>query len=245
MVYYFFDNLPKIAKLWIFLTHDHMELQISKRYFSNRFLWITSKLYEEIAYHRGIQAITFLDSQPSLTNWIWHFESLTWESMGKSKMWNFWKTADSRAKRTKLWVWTHYTVHIQRVLLMPDSLSLVWGYSVHFTKIFNFTIKLCCSPNFYPISSKLYTSYPNHRATQVITSFLAIFQKIQKLWHSVSLTQDHMQLEISKCYFFYIFHWSPSKLYENIGKSKWLLEYCNEKLIYVTGFSFTTILFLM
>ncbi len=42
-----------------------------------------------------------------------------------------------------------------------------------------------------------------------------------------------MQLKISKCYFSHNFHWSPSILYENIGyhgKSKCLLEYCNEKL---------------
>ncbi len=46
------------------------------------------------------------------------------------------------------------------------------------------------------------------------------------------LTQDHMQLEISKCYFSHNFHCSPSKLY-NIAypdKSKCLLEYSSEKL---------------
>ena len=45
------------------------------------------------------------------------------------------------------------------------------------------------------------------------------------------LTQDHMQLEISKCYFPNNFHWNPSKIYENIGfhgKSECLLEYRNE-----------------
>ena len=31
------------------------------------------------------------------------------------------------------------------------------------------------------------------------------------------LTQDHMQLEMSKCYFSHNFHWSPSKLCDNIG----------------------------
>ncbi len=46
-------------------------------------------------------------------------------------------------------------------------------------------------------------------------------------------TQDHMQLEISKCYFPHNLYLSPSKRYENIGhhgKSKCLLEYCKEKL---------------
>ncbi len=42
-----------------------------------------------------------------------------------------------------------------------------------------------------------------------------------------------MQLEFSTCYFSHNFYWSPYKLYNNIayhGKSKCLLEYCNEKL---------------
>ncbi len=108
---------------------------------------------------------------------------------------------------------------------MPDSLSLFWGHSVHFAKlpIFQF-LKLCSSPNFYPISSKLYTRYPNHRAVQAfgILAFWFFF-----------LTQDHIHVEISKYYFSHNFHWIPSKFYENIGyhgKSKCLLEYRNQKL---------------
>ena len=34
---------------------------------------------------------------------LWHFEILTWESMGKPKMWNISKTANRRPKRTKMW----------------------------------------------------------------------------------------------------------------------------------------------
>ncbi len=48
-----------------------------------------------------------------------------------------------------------------------------------------------------------------------------------------------MQLEISKCYFSHNFHWSPPKLYENIGYTgnyKSLLEYCNEKFHLVNIF---------
>ena len=44
-----------------------MELEISKRYFSNRFLQIPSKLSEDIAYHRRMQAIALLGNRPSLT----------------------------------------------------------------------------------------------------------------------------------------------------------------------------------
>ncbi len=35
-----------------------MELEISIRYFSNSFHRIPSKLYEDIAFHEGMQAIT-------------------------------------------------------------------------------------------------------------------------------------------------------------------------------------------
>ena len=68
--------------------------------------------------------------------------------------------------------------------------------------------------------SKLYTRYHNHIGCHFYGT-LRFF-----------LTQDHMQLEFSKCYFSHNFHWSPSKLYDNIAyhsKSKCLLEYCNQK----------------
>ena len=57
--------------------------------------------------------------------------------------------------------------------------------------------------------------------------------KITKLrYFEILIRHDDMELEISKCYFSHMFHWSPFKFYENIayhGKSKCLLEYCNEK----------------
>ena len=85
--------------------------------------------------------------------------------------------------------------HIWKVLLMPDSFSLVWGHSVHFAKfpILQF-LKLCSSPNFHLI-------HPNFIQGIIIiqaVTFLAICQKLQKLWHfEIFLTQDHMQLEVS------------------------------------------------
>ena len=42
------------------LTQDHMGLEISKRYSSHIFHLMPAKLYEDISYHGGIQAITFL-----------------------------------------------------------------------------------------------------------------------------------------------------------------------------------------
>ncbi len=54
--------------------------------------------------------------------------------MGNPKMCNILKTADRRAKWMKIW---HLgtTVYICRVLLMPESLSLVWVHSVQFVKL--------------------------------------------------------------------------------------------------------------
>ncbi len=83
---------------------------------------------------------------------LWHFEILTWESMGKPKMWNILKTADRGVKRMKFGT-RGTTVHgVRIVLLMPNSLSLVLGLSVDFPKfpILPF-LKLCSSPNFHPI----------------------------------------------------------------------------------------------
>ena len=39
-------------------------------------------------------------------------EILTWESMGKSKMWNISKTADRRAKLTKIWDSGYYSAYM-------------------------------------------------------------------------------------------------------------------------------------
>ncbi len=107
---------------------------------------------------------------------------------------------------------------------MPYSLSLVWGLSVYFA---NFTIFITL------LLSKLYTRYHNHTSCYF---FLAKCQKLQNhCTLKFFLTQDHMQLEFAKCCFSHNFHWSPSKLKNNIGyhgKSKCLLEYCNPKLAF-------------
>ncbi len=71
------------------------------------------------------------------------------------------------------------TVYICRILLMPDSLSLVWGHSVHFAKIFDSTIFETIL--FRQILTKLHTKYHNLGLIQAIT-FLAISQKLKILW---------------------------------------------------------------
>ncbi len=48
------QNLKKNCVILIFfLTPDHMQLKISKCYFSHNFHWIPSKPYENIGYHRN------------------------------------------------------------------------------------------------------------------------------------------------------------------------------------------------
>ena len=158
--------------------------------------------------------LLFLAISQVLQN-LWHFESLTLESMGKPKMWSMLNMADRRAKRTKIWEPRYYS-RIWWLLLMPD-LSLVWGHSVHFAKfpILQF-LKLCSSPNFYQI-------HPNFIQGILITGQYRqlCFGDLLKIKNNGTLkfflTQDHMQLEISKCYFSHNFRWSPSKLYDNIG----------------------------
>ena len=97
--------------LKFFLTQDHMELEVSKRYFSTSFNQMWSKLYQDVAYHGGIQAITFLVINQVLQN-LWHFELLTWESVGKPKMWNISKMAGRTASEEKIWDSGSYSVYV-------------------------------------------------------------------------------------------------------------------------------------
>ena len=64
-----------------------MGLKISKRYFSYSFHPMSVKLYEDIGYHGGIQAVTFLGNQPSFKKIValGNF-NMGGGSMGKPKM---------------------------------------------------------------------------------------------------------------------------------------------------------------
>ncbi len=72
---------------------------------------MSAKLYEDIIYHGGIQAVTFLGNRPSFKN-LGHFEIFTWELMGKFKMWNISKTANRTGKRTKILDSVYYSAHM-------------------------------------------------------------------------------------------------------------------------------------
>ncbi len=60
-----------------------MGLEISKRYSSYSFHPMADKLYENVGYHGGIQAITFL-AIGQILKILWHFVIFAWVSMGKS-----------------------------------------------------------------------------------------------------------------------------------------------------------------
>ncbi len=111
------------------------------------------------------------------------------------------------------------TVYICRVLLMPDSLSLVWGHSVHFAKfpMLRFS-EGYISPSFHSISTKFYCKYVGHEGIQAVTVFgdLPKFYGTLKFW----LTQNHMGLEISKRYSSYSFHPIIAKLYDEYGSHR-------------------------
>ena len=64
---------------------------------------------------------------------LWHFEILTWESMGKPKMWDILRMADHRAKWTKIWD-SGYCAH------MEVTFEFGLGSFGTLGKISNFTI---------------------------------------------------------------------------------------------------------
>ncbi len=74
---------------------------------------------------------------------------------------NISKMADHRAKRTKVWDSGSYSIFC-RVLLMPDSLGLVWGHSVHFLKFLILRVSKRYSFNsVHQNSTKLLAKYYN------------------------------------------------------------------------------------
>ncbi len=135
-----------------------------------------------------------------------------------------------RAKRTKIWDSGSYSAHREGIARsVPDSLSLVWGHSVHFA-ILQF-LKLCFSPNFHQIHQNFIQCII---IIQAIT-FLVICRKLQKVWHfDIFLNTGPYAVGIFKVLFLPQFclesiqtlwqHWLP------YSKSKGLLEYWNEKL---------------
>ncbi len=164
-----------------------MRLEISKRFSSYSFPLMSANFMRTLPTMVEYRLSLFL----AIGQVLWHFEILTCESMGKPKMWILsrkWLIVERNGRNfgTRC-----TTVHICRILLMPDSLSLIWGHSVHFAKLSILQFLTLLHSQFSSDSSKLYTRYHNHTGCH-------FFGKLQKLWHfEIFLTQDHMQLEFS------------------------------------------------
>ena len=115
-------------------------------------------------------------------------------------------------------------MHICRVLLMPNSLSLVGGHSVHFAQFFfsRFS-KHYFFNSFHQISTKRHTKNPNHWLIWLLRfgnlpkneNFMAIFVN----------TGPH-RAGNSKRYSSYSFHVMSTKLFEDIGLPWWNTGYC-------------------
>ncbi len=95
---------------------------------------VSQILCGHISWHGGIQAIPFFDNRPSFTDFV----SLWNCNMGvngicslKCEISRKWLVVERNGRKFGTW---DPTVDICRVLLMPHSLSLVWGHSVHFAK---------------------------------------------------------------------------------------------------------------
>ncbi len=119
------------------LAQNHMGLEISKRYFSYSVHPIWAKLYVKYGSHRGIYSYRYFGDLPKFKNFValWNFNMGVNGKILKCAI--SWKRLIVERNGRKFG--TRGTiVDIQRVLFMADSLSLVWGHSVHFTKISNF-----------------------------------------------------------------------------------------------------------
>ncbi len=90
---------------------------------------MSAKLYEDIGYHGGIHAITFVGNQLKI---------LTRGSMGEPKMWNLSKTAYRRAKWKKIWNPGSYSAHMEGTF-DARFLDLRLGSFGALCKISNFT----------------------------------------------------------------------------------------------------------
>ncbi len=167
-----------------FLTQD---LEISKLYPSYSFHPMSAKLYEDIGYHGGIQAITFLGNQPNfnmgLDGKILKCTT-SWKRLAIER--NEWKFGTCSPLKC-----------VCRVLFVSSHLSSVLGHSVHFAEflMFRFSKGYCCS--FHPISTKLYGKHDNQGGIVAIT--LLVICQILKFYGILKFFLHESQWENLKC----------------------------------------------
>ncbi len=178
----------KLKILWhfeIFLTQDYIGLEISKRYSSHNFHPMSVKRYEDIGYYGGIQAMISLGNRPIfkyfLTLWNFNMGSSQWENL-KCKISQKRLIVEWNGRKFGTW---GTMLHLCRVPLMSDSLSLLWGHSVRFAKclILQFS-KRYLSNNFHQIPFKLYESiaYGGMQAITLLRNRPS-FTKVMAIWN--------------------------------------------------------------
>ncbi len=118
-------------------------------------------------------------------------------------------------------------VYICRILFASDSLSSVWGHSVHFAKfaILRFS-KRYCFYSFYPFSTNFMESVViRGNAGYCVFRRAAIFLKIKYGTLKCFLTHDYMGLEISKRYFSLLFQPNFTGTLPAMGGNRLLLSF--------------------
>ncbi len=180
------------------LTQDHMGLEISKCY-SYSFHPMSIKLHEDIGYHWGIQAVTFLGNRRSSKKIVALWNLINGNQWENHKMCNTLKTADRRANRMKIWDSRNSICKLLFGSGDSGHLSSVWGHSVHLANVSMLRF------------SKGYWSHIYHRRSFMesivireeyrLLLFLTIrqrFKNFMALW--IFFNTGPYGLGISKCY---------------------------------------------
>ena len=201
--FFFFQNF-EFSNFYEFfsfpLTWDPMGAKISKKHYTTPPVFIRSEpniMINEVVM-REYKVMVYIGNLPKFINFmaLWKFNmgvngkiakcATSWKQMNVEQ--NGWKFGTPGT-----------TVHICKVLLMPDSFSLVWDHLVHFEKfpILQF-LKICSASNFH--LSKLYTRYHNHTGCH---SFGDLPKIEKKLWHfEIFLNTGLYAAEMFKVLFF-------------------------------------------
>ncbi len=160
----------------LFSTQDHMGLEMSKR-FCYSFHLMSANFMRTFATMVEYRLSLFL-AIGQVLKILWHFEILTWESMGKPKMWIL--------SRKGLIVERNGWKFGTRCTTALDARFLEFGLGSFsaLCKIYNFTIflKLFSFSQFSPDSSKLYTRCHNHTGCHYFGNVPNI-AKMMRFWN--------------------------------------------------------------
>ncbi len=166
--------------------------------------------------------MVYIGDLPKLKNFValWNFNIGVNGKIVKSGI--SWKRLIVEGKGRKFGTRGTFTVHMCRVLLVPNSLSLVWGHSVHFAKfpMLRFS-KGYCSPSFRSNWTKFYYKHVGHMGIQSVTVFgdLPKFKNFMTLLSQFSSNSSKLYTRYHNhigCHFF----WRSAKNFKNYGTLK-------------------------